>query len=131
MSAPTTRRTDGMTDTSYSTTYLVDQTPAEVFAAVANVRGWWSTDVDGRTDELGAVFDYRYRDSHRCTMKIVEFVPGESVVWHCLDNYFDFTADKTEWIDSLVRFDISTEGPQTRLRFTHEGLVPDDECFDV
>jgi len=120
-----------MTDPSYTTTFLVDQTPAEAFAAINNVREWWSADVDGPTDQLGAVFTYRYKDIHRCTMKIVEFVPGEKVVWHCLENYFNFTEDRTEWTDTKVNFEITREGEQTRVRFTHEGLVPDYECFDV
>jgi len=28
-------------------------------------------------------------------------------------------------------FDITTNGDQTVLRFTHEGLVPEKECFEL
>ena len=82
-----------MSDQSYTTTFLVDQTPAEAFAAINNVRGWWSEDIEGPTDEPGGEFTYQYRDIHRCTMRVVEFVPDEKVVWHCLENYFGFTED--------------------------------------
>jgi len=29
-------------------------------------------------------------------MKIIEFAPGKKIVWLVLDNYFNFTEDKTE-----------------------------------
>jgi hypothetical protein len=115
---------------SYTATLLVDQTPEEAFAAIANVRGWWSECIDGPTDELGAEFDYHYQDSHRCKMRIVEFTPNEKVVWLCLENYFDFIQDQAEWVGTKISFEISTEGDQTRVRFSHLGLVPDYECYD-
>jgi hypothetical protein len=57
--------------------------------------------------------------------------PNKKVVWHVLDNYFNFTEDKTEWKNTKVVFEISTHGGGTEIRFTHEGLVPAYECFDV
>lgn len=109
----------------------VDETPEKAFAAINNVRGWWSEEIDGDTDRLGAEFTYRYGDVHRCKMKIAEFVPGKRVVWLVLDNYFNFTADKSEWTDTTIVFEISKKGGQTEIRFTHLGLVPEYECFNV
>jgi hypothetical protein len=63
--------------------------------------------------------------------KITEFVPSEKVVWHVLDNYFNFIKDKNEWIGTDVVFEIEKKGDQTEVRFTHVGLVPDYECYDV
>ena len=51
-----------MNDASYTTTFTVDQTPEEAFAAINNVRGWWSGEIDGHTDQLSAEFTYRYGD---------------------------------------------------------------------
>jgi uncharacterized protein YndB with AHSA1/START domain len=120
-----------MSDQSYTATFVVDQSPAEVYAAITDVRGWWSTDIEGPTDELGGVFTYKYEDIHRSKMKIVELVPDQKVVWLCLENYFEFTQDTTEWIGTKISFDITREGDKTQLRFTHLGLVPEYECFDV
>src|SRR5262245_42402195 len=63
-----------MSDQNYTTAFLVDQTPEEAFAAINNVRGWWSEEIEGRTDKLGE-FNYHYQDIHRCTIKITELVP--------------------------------------------------------
>ena len=120
-----------MTNQNFTTTFTVDQSPEAVFDAVTNPRGWWSEAIDGSTDKLGAEFKYRYKDVHRCAFTITELVPGKRVVWHVLDNDFDFVQDKTEWKDTDVVFEITKKGDKTELRFTHIGLVPDYECFDV
>jgi hypothetical protein len=120
-----------MTNQNFTTTFSVDQTPEEIFKAINNVRGWWSEEIEGGTDTLGAEFKYHYKDVHRCKMKITEFVPGQKVVWVVLDNYFNFTEDKTEWKGTKVIFEVSKIDDKTQLRFTHEGLVPEYECFNV
>lgn len=47
----------------YTASFTVDQTPEEVFNAINNVRGWWSENIEGGTDKLGAEFTYRYQDA--------------------------------------------------------------------
>ena len=118
-----------MRDKSFSTSFLVDQSPEEVFAAVNDVRGWWSGEIEGHTDKLGAVFEYRYQELHRSTQEITEFVPGKKVVWHVQTARLNFVEDKTEWNDTEVVFEISRKGDKTELRFTHVGLVPGFQCY--
>jgi len=118
-------------DHNYTTTFTVDQSPEEVFAAINNVRGWWSEAIDGATDKPGAAFNYHYLDIHRATFKVTEFVPNEKVVWHVLDTYFNFIKDKNEWIGTDIVFEIAPKGDKTEVCFTHVGLVPAYECYGV
>ncbi len=120
-----------MTTTDFTTSFLVDQSPEAVFKAAGNVRGWWSESVEGNTDQLNEEFLYYYKDVHISKMKIVEYVPNKRIVWQVLDNHFNFTSDKTEWKGNRIIFDISAKDGKTQLRFTHEGLVPAYECYDV
>ena len=113
----------------FSTTFLVDQSPEEVFDAINNVPGWWSEEIDGSTDKLGAEFKFHYKDFHRSTQKITEFVPGKKVVWHVSEAKLNFVKNKTEWTGTDVVFEINRKGKKTELRFTHVGLVPAFECY--
>jgi hypothetical protein len=120
-----------MSDPNFTAAISVDQTPEEAFNAINNVRGWWSENIEGSTDKKGAEFSYRYQDVHSCKIKITELVPGKTIAWHVLDNRFNFTKDKSEWKGTDIIFEISKKGNQTEVRFTHRGLVPEYECFDV
>jgi len=115
----------------YTTTFVVDQSPEQVFKAITNVRGWWSEQIDGPTDKLNAEFNYHYKDVHRCKMKIIEFVPAKKITWLVLENRFDFTKDKTEWTGTRISFDIVEKNGKTWLSFTHIGLVPAYECYKI
>jgi len=120
-----------MNDQNYTTTFKVDQPPEEVFAAINNVRGWWSEAIEGSTDKLGEEFKYHFKDLHRCTIKITELIPNQKVTWHVIENYFSFTKDKTEWTGTDITFEISKKGDKTEILFTHIGLVPEYECFNI
>jgi hypothetical protein len=120
-----------MKDQDYTTTFTVDQTPEEVFAAISNVRGWWSEEIEGDTDKLDAIFYHHHKDMHRATFKIAEFEPGKKIVWHLLQNYFDFAKNTAELTDTDVVFEITKNGDKTELRFTHVGLNPTEECYGV
>ena len=120
-----------MENRNYTTRFSVDQTPEEVFGAICNVRGWWSEEIEGDTDKVGSQWSYHYGDVHRCKLQVTNLVLGRKVTWLVLDNYFDFTKDKSEWKGTKIVFDISTKGNKTEVRFTHVGLVPQYECFDI
>lgn len=115
----------------YSTTFIVEQPPDEVFAAITNVRGWWSGNIEGRTEQLGDEFTYRYQDVHYSKQRLTEVVPGKKVVWLVLDSALNFIEDKSEWNGTSITFEIAKQGDQTEVRFSHVGLIPADECYDA
>jgi hypothetical protein len=118
-------------DKNYTTVFMVDQTPGEAFAAINNVRGWWSGDIEGDTDKLGAEWTYRYKDIHYSKQKITELIPGKKVVWQVLDGYLNFVKEKKEWAGTKIMFEIAPKGGKTEVRFTHVGLAPNVECYGV
>ena len=126
-SKPDRRATTKTSD--YTTSFAVDQSPEEVFAAINNVRGWWSEEIEGQTDALGAEFNFHYKDFHRSKQKITEFAPGKRVVWHVLESQINFVEDKSEWNGTDAVFEIARKDDKTEVRFTHVGLVPEFECY--
>jgi len=136
-----------MTTPDFTTTILVDQSPKEAFNAISNPRGWWSEEIEGDTNQLNAVFNYHFEDIHRCRIKLIEVIPDRKIVWLVMDNYFKpgifnevshqltggdgIMNDKTEWTGTKICFEIAEIGIKTQIRFTHLGLVPAYECFDV
>ena len=120
-----------MNNQDFNTTILVEQSPDEAFNAINNVRRWWSEEIEGGTNKLNDEFTYHYKDVHSCRMKLIEVIPGKKVVWLVMDNYFNFIKDKNEWKGTKIIFEISEHDNKTQIRFTHLGLVPEYECFDI
>jgi uncharacterized protein YndB with AHSA1/START domain len=116
---------------SFTTTITVDRPPEAVFAAVLDVRAWWSGRIEGKAAAVGDVFTYRYEDLHRSTQRVAELVPGRRVVWHVTDARLSFVEDQAEWAGTDLVFEIVPRGRQTELRFTHDGLLPTCQCFQA
>lgn len=114
---------------SYTITLSVDQTPIEAFNAINNVRGWWTEVLEGSTEKLNDEFEVRFGDVHYSKHKLMELVPGKKVVWLITDSKLNFLSNKNEWTGTSIVFDITEENGKTNVQFTHEGLVPDIECY--
>ena len=119
-----------MQNQSFNTTIFVDQSAEEVYRAINNVRGWWSANAEGSSNLLNDVFKVDF-GSHWWALKIVETVPGKKVVWLVTDSKLNFIKNKQEWTNTKIIFEISTENGETKIYFTHKGLVPPVECFDA
>lgn len=115
----------------FTATILVDKNKTTAFNAIKNFRAWWSEEIEGNTDRLNEEFFYHYKDIHLCKIKLIEMVPDKKLVYQVIDNQFSFIEDKTEWVGTKLIFEISNEGDKTKIRFTHEGLVPEYECYNV
>ncbi|WP_433889536.1 SRPBCC family protein [Streptomyces sp. CA-111067] len=113
----------------YSTSYTVAQSPAQVFAAVLNVGAWWTGQIDGRADELGAEFSYRHPPQHYSRQRVAALEPDRRVVWRVTESDLSFASEPAEWTGTDIVFDVTPTDTGTELRFTHAGLLPAVECF--
>ncbi|ADY51931.1 hypothetical protein Pedsa_1365 [Pseudopedobacter saltans DSM 12145] len=120
-----------MKNESYTTTIVVDKDAKTVFNAVKNLKAWWSEDIEGDTDVLNETFFYHYKDVHLSKIKLIEIIPDKRLVYHVIDNQFNFTKDKSEWTNTKLVFDLSEDAAKTKVIFTHEGLVPLCECYNI
>ena len=113
----------------FTTSIIVDQSSAEVFIAINNVRGWWQGEITGNTEKINDEFAYQMADFHLTKQKIVELIPSKKVVWRVTESKINFVADKNEWLNTTITFDIASEKDKTKVTFTHKGLVPEIECY--
>ncbi len=120
-----------MADKSFKTSFIVTQSPEQVFAAVTNPRAWWGEGIAGDTAELGGEFVYRHGSIHLSKQKITELVPNKKVVWRITQSELNFVSHKSEWNGTEVIFEIARKGENTQLKVTHSGLVPQFECFEA
>ena len=118
-----------MNNQDFTTSFLVDQSAKDAFDAINNVRGWWTEGVTGNTTKLNDEFSVQFWDVHYTMQKLIEVVPYNKVAWLITDSKLTFIADETEWTGTKIVFDITKKGPQTEVRFTHVGLVPEGECY--
>lgn len=116
---------------SFTATITVSKSEADVFKAIKNFRGWWSEDIEGNTGKLDETFFYHYKDIHLCKIKLVEVVPGKRLVYQVVENEFNFVSDKSEWVGTKLIFEITSNGNVTDVKFVHDGLVPEYECYQV
>ena len=124
-----------MSNQNFNVTLLVDQTPEEVFNAVTNVRkqwsGYYSEEIEGNTEKFNDEFSFRAGGgAHFSKQKLVEVIPNKKIVWLVTDSELSFVENKNEWIGTKIIFEISKKESKTQLTFTHEGLVPEFECYD-
>jgi hypothetical protein len=120
-----------MTSQNFTSSFTVEQTPAEVFDAIKNVRGWWTGEVEGNADEVGDEFAYRYPGAHYSKQRVVELAPAKKVVWLVVDSHLDGPEDPNEWTGTEITFEIAENDGATEIRFSHLGLVPGFECFET
>lgn len=118
-----------MKNENFTTTILVEQSPAEVFKAINNPATWWSESIEGNPGKLNDEWNYHFEDNHRSKMKTIEMVTDKKVVWLVEENYFKNAKDQNEWVGNKITFDISKQGDKTKLVFTQIGLVPACNCY--
>ena len=114
----------------YQVSISVEASADKVFKCINNVKGWWSENLKGDSENQDGVFTIDFGGDIFVTHKLVEVVPNKKVVWLVTDCYLSWLKDKSEWTNTKVVFNISTEGNLTTIHFTHIGLVPQVECYN-
>ena len=121
-----------MENKNYTATIEVAQSAKEVFNAINDVTKWWSKDFEGNSTKLNDEFIINHPNQHYSKQKLIEVVPNKKVIWLVTESKLDWIKNnKEEWTNTKMIFEISIKGDKTILHFTHEGLVPEQECYTM
>ena len=119
-----------MNNKSYTVTIALAKPSREVFNCILEVPKWWSRDFEGCSEKLDDEFIICHPGAHYSKQRVVEIIPGEKMVWTVIASELDWLEkDKQEWTNTNMVFEITAKGAKTLLHFTHEGLVPEKECY--
>ncbi|PJJ71703.1 activator of Hsp90 ATPase-like protein [Diaminobutyricimonas aerilata] len=118
-------------DADFALEVEVERAPAEVFAAIHDVSAWWITAVGGANAEVGDEFWVEKSGVHTCRLRVAQLVADRRIVWRVVRSTRPSLADSEEWVGTDLTFELFPAADGTRLRFTHVGLSPLDEGYDV
>ncbi len=126
-----------MNNQSYSATIEVALSQRDVFSRLNDVSKWWtkqvagtSTEFEGESSKLNDTFILRHGEVHYSKHQLIEVIPNKKVVWLVTDSKLNWIKEnKQEWTGTKMIFEIIPEGEKTTLIFTHEGLIPQLECY--
>jgi len=119
-----------MANKNYTATIEVEKSPQVVFDCLKEAPKWWSKDFEGSSTKLNDEFVVCHPGRHYSKQKLVEVTPNERVAWLVTDSELEWIEkDKHEWTNTKMIFEITPNGDKTVLHFTHEGLVPEKECY--
>ncbi len=118
-------------DQSYTATIEVPKAPHHVFECICDTSKWWGgKDLQGSTSRLNDEFTITHGDVHYSKQRVIEVVPDRRIVWLITESRLAWLeGDKHEWTNTRLIFEIAPRGDKSVLRFTHDGLVPEKECY--
>jgi activator of Hsp90 ATPase-like protein len=118
-----------MKNQNYSKTITAKITASEAANRISRVSDWWAKNVKGASQKLGDTFTVDFGEKF-ADFKIVELIPGKKIVWLVTNCNQHWIPDITEWNNTQVMWEISTDNKTTTVRMTHVGLVPANQCYE-
>jgi Activator of Hsp90 ATPase homolog 1-like protein len=102
------------------------------YAITNNLDKWWGK-TDNSTSKIGDEFSIFFGDTE-WRFKIKEYVPFEKITWLCIkaNHVHGNLADiEKEWLNTELHWNFIDKNGETEISFTHKGLAPVLNCFDV
>jgi hypothetical protein len=102
---------------------------SEAIKKISNVPEWWGITFTGSAEKQNDKFVVKMTGDSFFSFTVTELTPGKRVVWLVTDCNMPWYSDKKEWTNTKLIFDLHENNGETELKFTHEGLTPDVECY--
>lgn len=116
----------------FTATIELEKSSRDVFKAItADLSKWWGgKDFKGSSTKLNDEFTIIHEDIHYSKQKLIEVIPNNKIVWLVTESKLNWLEkDKYEWTNTKLIFQITHDGSIIKIKFIHEGLVPEKECY--
>ncbi len=120
-----------ISDSDYTTEFGVERSPHDVYEAINDIPAWWVTQVEGSNAAIGHEFSYVVPGEHACALRVAQLAPDARIVWRVIRSRMSVVTDPEELVGTDITFELVPDGDTTRVRFTHVGLSPADECYEA
>jgi hypothetical protein len=101
----------------------------EALLKISHVDQWWGVGFEGQAGKSDDHFIIKMGPEAWFNCTVTEQVPDKKMVWTVDNCYMPWYADKQEWTNTRMIFELSEHNGETTLTFTHQGLVPEIECY--
>jgi hypothetical protein len=115
----------------FQTTIWVNASPESAFNRIHEISAWWTENAEGSSRHKEDEFIVRFGDVHFSRQKLDELVPSKKITWLVTESRLNFIKEREEWTGTRIHFDLSERNGGTEIRFTHEGLDPEKECYEA
>lgn len=124
-----------MANSDFTVSFRSKKAPEEIFQILLNVRGWWSglygEEFSGNSEKINDVFTFKAGDgAHYTEQKLIELIPNKRIEWLVTDSKLTFLENTKEWDGTKLIFELAQQHGKTEVKFIHEGLTPQSECYD-
>lgn len=122
-----------MSDQSYSTEIQISAKPESVYQAITkDIDKWW-TESSNQALQIGDKLVVRFEKTTCWVMEVSEAIQNRSLVWKVAEANHDLEGitKKDEWRGTTIKWNIVKYETGSKVTLTHQGLVPELECFDI
>ncbi|HVW98012.1 MAG TPA: SRPBCC domain-containing protein [Mucilaginibacter sp.] len=120
-----------MKNMNYNISIQVGASPSEVFRHITDVPKWWGgEDFAGSSTQINDEFTIIHADTHYSKHRVIELIPDKRLVWLVTESKLSWLQNQQEWTNTKMIFEINPNDKNTEVLFTHEGLVPEKECYE-
>lgn len=125
-----------MSNEDYQRTLDVTAPPEKAYAAVTSGFGNWWTDPCASLSKEGDVATFQFPPKQSSwTFRPKTLEPNTLVEHECVgaNHMHDGLPEsiRTEWLGTVMRFEIFPNGTGSLIVFTHRGLQPNLDCFEI
>ena len=118
-----------MQNKSFQSGITANISASEAIKKISKVADWWGVNFSGNSEKQNDKFVVKMGGDSFFNFTVAEIIPDKRVVWLVTDCHMPWYADKKEWANTKLIFDLSENVGVTSLNFTHDGLTPEIQCY--